>query len=121
MFEYSFYLILTWVLIYGRCLAWDVSLVAPTPFGFLFLFRFLFLFFFLCCIINLDIVYSSTAIEEVYSLEMFTTDLVFSYLDLGLLITFNSEIVTRRSPSKCFLTFGVIYFFGTGSHNNCCC
>ena len=32
----------------GGCFAWDVSPVAPTPFGFLLLFFLFFLFFFLC-------------------------------------------------------------------------
>ena len=93
MFEYSFYLMLTWVLIYRRCLAWDVSPIAPTPFGFLVRFCFLFLFFvfalyykFRHCILQEEYLKScgqkkiKCAIEEVYSLEMFTTDLVFSYL-----------------------------------------
>ena len=28
-----------------------------------------------------------------------------------IVISFNSEIVTKRPPSKCFKTFGVIFFF----------
>ena len=61
-FLFEFYFILTWVLINGRCLAWDV---APTPFGFLLLFSFL-----LCCIINLCCIlqeeYPNKAVEYMY-------------------------------------------------------
>ena len=32
-------------------------------------------------------------------------------IDLGLIISFKSEIVTKRPPSECFKTFGVIFFF----------
>ena len=42
---------------------------------------------------------------------MFATDLVFSYRDLGLIISFNSEIITKRPPSKCFLLLESYFFF----------
>ena len=50
---------------------------------------------------------------------MFATDLVFSLRDLGLNISFNSEIVTKRLHSYCFkLLESDIPLLGTGSHNN---
>ena len=41
-----------------------------------------------------------TPLRSVYSLEMFITDLVFSLRDLGLIVSFNSEIVTERLHSN---------------------
>ena len=44
----------------------------------------------------------SDTTKEVYSLEMFATDLVFFLRDSGLIVGFNSEIVTKRQLSKYF-------------------
>ena len=30
---------------------------------------------------------------------------------MGLVISFNSEIITKRPPSECFKNFGVLFFF----------
>ena len=44
----------------------------------------------------------SDTTKEGYSLEMFATDLVFFERDSGLIVGFNSEIVTKRPLSKYF-------------------
>ena len=69
---------------WGRCLAWDVSPVAPTPFGFyLFLFFFLFLVLYFKFILNIIRGVPNKAVEKKIFETQAKASPVFGSLLLG--------------------------------------